>query len=317
MKMLSVANVASLLGGTGRCAVDCVRALPDWEHQVIFRGGSRLGECREALNCPTFRGQFLVEQVAKKFQPDVILYHNTQANQVPRHLPGLSVFYQHSANHEGNKRPFRARLIVSNALADRLELPREEVLYQPVAKPPFPANFQRDKRITIGRLCTPTRSKWDHQLLPWYRSLIRRFPDYRWEFVGAPDWFQRPLETEFGDQVGFLPAGVNAASRMHSWDALLYRGVWESYGRTICEAQQCGCIPIAEKTGGVVEQIKDGVDGFLFAADAELHAALEALTDCDWKLKMKISGLHAGRERGSLSGWRRRFLERIGLEVSA
>lgn len=316
--MLSVANVATLLGGTARCALDCVRALPDWEHEVIFRGGNRVKECREQFGCVVHHKRS-TNDVVNHFRPDVILYHNTQPSMVPVKPPGdpTQVFYQHSPNSHSLKRKFVCRLIVSKALADRLKYPEVEVLHQPVARPTFPADFKRHERFTIGRFTTPTKSKWPKWQLNFYRRLIRPVVDRtRWEFLGAPQWFRDGLRREFPDgSFGFHSASIHAASVMHSWDALIYKGVWESYGRTICEAQQCGCIPIAHRNGGVCEQIDVGTNGFLCRSDACFSERIELLLgDQEKRLRMKIAGVKAGKARGSLDRWRNEFLKRIGIE---
>ena len=54
-------------------------------------------------------------------------------------------------------------------------------------------------------------------------------------------------------------------------DVFVYRtNVTETWCRAVTEAMAAGLPVVAEKKGGIVEQIEDGVDGFLCESDAEI-----------------------------------------------
>lgn len=321
--MLSVANIATLLGGTGRCALDCIKALPDWKHRIVFVNGhaKRLQECRAAFPCDVNCGAGKVARACEEFRPDIVLYHNQGPREMPAKLPGapVRVYYQHSAHpHHGR---FDKLLMVSMALASRCGFGRDRVLHQPVSVPT--RNMERPWAgpVTIGKICTPTASKWPRESVQFYTRLLIQH-ETRFEFVGAPAWLSEPLQQRFGARVLFHPASVSAQNLLWSWHAMLHDGPWESYGRTVCEAQQCGSIPIVRAQGGVCEQIDPGNTGFLCHDNFEewSQAVGEVIRwtaggGADFCVKSQLATF-AGRARGSLSAWRRKFLEMIGVEDS-
>ena len=95
---------------------------------------------------------------------------------------------------------------------------------------------------------------------------------------------------------------------MAKWDILLYsnRDVPESFGRTAAEAMRAGCVPVMDRLGGFVEQVRAGC-GYLCSTRDDFVAALEELSD------------GAVRERLSLQAKRHAdavfSMERFGVEL--
>jgi len=162
----------------------------------------------------------------------------------------------------------------------------------------------------VGRLCNPREENWPESMLDFYRFLAERRPRVRWEFVGCPAEV-RPRLAEACRNVVFHEAGFQARSLLWSWHAMLYDSgaVVHSYGRTLCEAQRAGCVPVVNRLGGFLEQIEDGRTGFLCQGPEEFARALERLEDPETWSALSRQGRAAGDERGSLARWRESFLE--------
>lgn len=304
MRMLSVANVATLLGGTGACALDCIRSLPDWEHAVVFCSGREMLDPSREFGCPIYVGPAWIDRQLQDWRPDVVLWHNTDISRLPHVKRGRWVYYQHShyAGAVEARQRCDVRLCVSRYLGIKTGLPETAVLPQPVAAPEF-RHGRVAAPLTIGRLCTPLSAKWGKGLPEFYRALAADHPDAAWEFVGCPAEMQRTLAEACRGRATFHPPSREARGLLWRWHALLYSGGPETYGRTVCEAQQCGCVPIVDDRGGFVEQIRDGVDGFLCRDLAAFSSAVGTLRDGLTLSRMSAAANDAGAERGSMRRW--------------
>ncbi|MCC7422014.1 MAG: glycosyltransferase, partial [Planctomycetaceae bacterium] len=310
MKLLSVANVGTLLGGTGACTYSCVKALPDWQHSVVFFGGMDNG-LEDRFGCEVRKATAITPQLIDEIKPDVILFHNTNPERMPSSFPEgcLTVFYQHSAVMSLRESRRRCNLVlsVSHHLAKQANIREDFVLYQPVPVPP--AEGER-KRITLGRMSTAAnKSKWEGaEAFYESLSLVMR-SNYELEFVGAPESFEANARQTFTLGRGsFHPASVAARRLLWTWAGMLYSSpVEESYGRTVCESQRAGCIPIVDRKGGFIEQIRHGETGFLCSSiDEFADAARKVITGTHG---IDIAAMQkAGDERGGLAVWRRKFL---------
>lgn len=314
MKLLSVANVGTLLGGTGACCYSCVKSLPDWQHAVVFLSTVE-DFTRQQFGCEVRQETRITQQLIDEVKPDVILFHNTSPDRFPERLPDdcVAVYYQHSAFHSCReaRRRCDVSLAVSHHLARQTNLRQDFILYQPVPKPPA---GERRAVLTFGRICTPNRMKWRgvdrfySKLGSSLDSLEFVFGDpvtARWDFVGAPDDF--PEHARFSGE--FHPAAWDARRLLSEWTAMLYHHptVSESYGRTVCEAQRAGCIPIVDRRGGFVEQIGHGKTGFLCDSVNEFAEAVRTVAKGEHSIDIAAMQ-KAADERGSLAAWRRNFL---------
>ncbi len=91
--------------------------------------------------------------------------------------------------------------------------------------------------------------------------------------------------------------------------------VAETYGRVVCEAQRCGCIPIVSNRGGFVEQIDNGVDGFLCDGVESFRAVLKEVAEPGVRRIMSEKAVISGDSRGKLSIWREKFLNYVRATV--
>ncbi len=317
-KLLQVANVCTMLGGPGALTWTITQALPDWDHSVIFVNsglGPPLPEVRvefAAIGVPVVKSPDGLADLCEEFGPDVTLLHNSSPQQVAAAAGSLRVYYQHSGygGAVAARRECDRVVTVSPHQARLARLPVESVLYQPVPVPPG-----REDRgdFRVGRICTPNRQKWHMpDIVPLYERLAKDHPDVHWEFIGCPDKFCGYMREACAGHCSFNAASWTARGRLWSWQAMLYNSTLiESYGRTACEAQRAGCVPIVSDAGGFRDQIADKVDGFLCADHDAFSFAVEQLRDQKVYRQMKASAVRSGDSRGSYWTWRDSFLELI------
>jgi glycosyltransferase involved in cell wall biosynthesis len=307
MRLMQFCNLANVVGGTGACCWTITRCFPDWEHGVYFRSGrSPSPDTMLAFQgCSIYLNHTTPEEAIEQFKPDVLIFHNISETVVPQALPAgvPTIFYQHSALKQF--RVFRERFdvafCVSKHLAAMAGFDERFVLYQPVPIPPM--GGVRDCR-KIGRICTPNSGKWDKDdILPVYEHLGPRFPQLAYEFVGCPPNVREELEKILGDRASFANASFQARQKFHEWGMMVYSSkIEESYGRTVCEAQRAGCVPIVSRRGGFIEQVAQSpVDGFLCDSPEEFGDAVQAVLN-----EPPDRNLMAARatERGGLAGFR-------------
>ena len=230
-------------------------------------------------------------------------------------------YYQHSAAKTCAAARNRCHVwwVVSKYLADQVGVDDSLILHQPIPIPGKDENLidRSDRsetcKLVIGKLCTPHSSKWDaDDTVPFYGFLRDQHPDVHWEFVGCTSVeLQQKLIERLGDSCTFHPASYTARSLMHTWDALVYYNpkVPESYGRTVCEAQRCGCISIVTNSGGFKEQITNGLDGYLCTEHEEFSSAIRYIKNDALRSEVAMQGKIAVDFRGSLAHWRAEFLK--------
>lgn len=314
--MLSVANVGTLLGGTGAAAYTVVKSLPDWKHTVLFLSGfdTSLGE---KFGCDVRFDSRLKPELLDDVKPDVILFHNTMPDRMPLNFRDgvLAVYYQHSgalACRDARKR-CHGFLTVSKWLAGKTGVRDEFVLYQPVPKPAEMPLADHGGRNVFGRIATPgNRRKWD-DAVDFYVALYEAIGEYQsrvaFEFIGCPDDVAAELHSILPCPTVFHKPSWEARSRLTAWDAMLYHSdLEESYGRTVCEAQRAGCVPIVDRRGGFTEQIRHGETGFLCESIEQFADAIRSVASGSCSVTREALTT-AGDQRGGLAVWRRQFLK--------
>ena len=321
MKLLQICNVANICGGTFGCVYSIAKCLPDWEHQAIATNsgeGPVKGETQELFPGKITRKRPpITNKLIESIKPDAIIFHNTAEHAIPARPPvGVPrFFYQHSAAAacKGARRRCDVFWAVSKFLADQVGIAEENVLYQPVPCPPKTNSFMSRSRgtdnLVVGMICTANRNKWK-EAVDIHDFLHREHPEIFWEFVGCPDDVRTDMEKVCDEKCFFLDVSYEARSRMWAWDAMLYHStsVPESYGRTVCEAQRTGCIPVVTDLGGFKEQIIEGETGFLCKDHEDFSMKLRLLKQDDMRQAMSKAGIIAGNSRGSLRAWRIAFL---------
>lgn len=303
MKLLQVCNVGDICGGTAACAWSITRSLPEVRHAVLFLSPPTPDTRTAFADCHIAAVEHVSQAIIAPFDPDVVLLHNTPRSRADPLAVPLLVQYLHS-----RITPAPADVTVACSAWLRSQYPPEAVdgvLYQPTVavgeatKAPFrdsPSLGAAPRRLVIGRLCTPTPRKWPRELLSFYAWLADRHPLVNWEFVGCPAAMQSQLSAVCSGRARFLPAEPAARRHLQRWDALLYHHphLTETFGRTVAEALQCGCIPIVDDRGGFREQF--GPDaGWLCRSSGEFSRAIEQLHDGSIQQAMSSAALTAGR----------------------
>lgn len=314
-KILQVCNVSSMTGGTGRCAFDIAQSFPDCQNHIHAMSGNRMSAEVMKTFCHDRGFAFShggVDQILTA-DHDLMILHNSRWNQIGMMPLDRAVYLWHSGGGCA-KTSAKCRSAIANSkwLRDRID-PALEFIHQPVSVPEGQRQTGKRTILRIGRIATPgNRHKWKaNEIIPIYQKIRRLNRPMLWEFVGCPSW----LETELRfihSGVKFYQASVLAQEHFWNWDVMLYTSTLaESYGRTVAEAQMCGCIPIVPDRGGFSEQIRNGVDGFLCVGSDEYY---NAVREC-FNLKngrndrMVTAAMESGRERSGLRSFRSRFLK--------
>ncbi|HBN75191.1 MAG TPA: hypothetical protein DD473_05115 [Planctomycetaceae bacterium] len=282
MRLIQYCNVGNIVGGTAACAWSVTRALPDFEHVVLFRSQPTL-ETRQAFeHCKIAFVPHLTSEILMSWRADVLILHNISPANVfwgheKKNLPVRGLQYIHSA---GGSRAGAARMVCcSESLKEQLGHPSIEVLTQGVPVAVSGTTCRREqKRFVVGRICTPVDRKWPTELLSFYDRLVKIHPQIDWAFVGCPKSLEQSLREVCCGRAVFHRAEFNARKLLRDWHALVYHhpSLTESFGRTVAEAMRCGCVPVVDNKGGFREQIIPGA-GYLCGNVGEFSAALEEL----------------------------------------
>lgn len=319
MRLLQITKRPEIVGGTVGCIWSICQALPDWSHAVFSRWQGEIPQrTRAALAGHTlYASPTISAEALRRIAPSVILLHNVSDEDLPAELlpEGVPVFYYCHGSYDGlleSSKGLREAsckvFCVSKFLAREVGL-EGTAWYQPVPSPPRIHPAAEDWPFVVGRLCNPRSENWFPGLVGFYRELAERCPGIRWEFVGCPDELRQDLEEACVEAV-FLPAGLEARAHLRRWHAMLYHTpITHAYGRTVCEAQQAGCVPVADRRGGFIEQIDHSQTGFLCESLDDFVVALGELRDPARRRACARAASEAGKLRGSLELWRERFLE--------
>lgn len=71
------------------------------------------------------------------------------------------------------------------------------------------------------------------------------------------------LQKQAGDKIHFLGEKHNVQDYLFGCDAFVLSSIYEGMPITLIEALACGCIPLSTPVSGVVDIIKNGVNGFV------------------------------------------------------
>jgi glycosyltransferase involved in cell wall biosynthesis len=309
MHLLQVCNVGQIVGGTAACAWTVTRALPDWQHTVLFFS-QPTAETRAVfapVRCEY--SQQLTADLWQQLAPDRLLLHNISAARLAPGLPLSDLQYQHSA---GTRAPARRTVYCSRWLAERCQASPASVLYQAVPIPPrVPGRECRELRseLVVGRICTPTARKWPEWQIPLYARWAAEFPEIYWEFVGCPHSQQAQLQQACRGRVNFHSASWQARGLLQHWDVLLYHqpALPESFGRVVAEALRAGCVPVVDDLGGFRE-IVTSTTGFLCRSETEFTAALAELHNPTTRRTYSRAARAQGDELYSLARFQQQLL---------
>ena len=203
-----------------------------------------------------------------------------------------------------------------------MQLSDKAILWQGVPRPPELKRCD-DSSLVVGRICTPTSSKWPVSLVPFYAELSRRVDSARWgkvswEFVGCPEMLQSPLQQAVCGRASFYPAGWQARSRLWTWDILLHHqpDVTESFGRTVAEAMRVSCLPIVDDQGGFREQI-DEETGFLCSHLDDFVEAFKIIADPSVRRARRVKSREHAERCFSLAAFRERLTDLLLAKPSS
>lgn len=311
LKLLQVCNLGQITGGTGACAWTVARSLPELRHQVVFRGGIS-AEARERFrDWEPGRWERITAARVRESGADLVLLHNASRESVVESWGRPTINYLHS-----RITPAEADLWLccSEWLREQYRRPELRVLRQGVPRPerpitvPFPRGETRG--LVVGRLCTPTPRKWWDGIVEFYGRLAASCPEAWWEFVGCPERLRGELTEACRQRVTFHPASWEARRWLWTWDVMLYHhpGVTESFGRTVGDAFRAGCIPIVDRRGGFVEQLRDG-PGVLCSDERDFIGALERFSEAGVRQREAARCRTRGEEHYSLGRFGRELLQ--------
>lgn len=293
-----------------------MRALPDFQHTVVFRSSPTRETRKEFEACrgvkKLLHARLLTKEIIASSSPDLILLHNTG----PAALESTAGYPTMQYVHSGTTSVVADRSVCcSTWLANQRKWPQQRVLLQSVPKPSGEQRAVRthhEERLIVGRICTPTIAKWPLELISFYKDLAERFPAIQWEFVGCPPEQQDRYSVACQNRAVFHEAGWNARCHLTRWHVLLYHhpSMSESFGRTVAEARRAGCVPVVVNRGGFQEQIS-AKTGFLCNHADEYAQALHLLHDPQkWKVISEATEQEAD-EKFSFLAFRERLLDQF------
>lgn len=266
------------LGGSGLWVLDAVRSLPEWAHDVVH------------LNPPadpTLMGRFAAIGVTPRYEtrvtrdlvdalnPEILVLSNTEPQNIEGESPWRWLVERQPtiSVHHSYVEPWiagaDADMFVSRFLMDHyrpLPATRRTWLLPPGI---HTADYSRIGRavergpVRVGRITSRNPAKYPQELLD-----ILIAVGCPAVVVGGAKHYPQADRAQFDfPEVGErTPVEVLAAI-----DVFVYRtNVTETWCRAVTEAMAAGLPVVAEKKGGIVEQIEDGVDGFLCESDAEI-----------------------------------------------
>lgn len=99
------------------------------------------------------------------------------------------------------------------------------------------------------------------------------------------------IEPLFCDRIRYIGERNDVTSLLNKADAFCLSSIWEGLPITLLEALSVGCIPICTPVGGIINVVKDGLNGFLSSSceEDDYYVAIQrflSMSDAD-QLKMK------------------------------
>lgn len=305
-RILWVNNVPQIVGGTLNCTHSMCQALPEHQHTVWAVRG-QFGEEEHRA----FEGIAELTTEGSPREYDVVVYQNSALEWISHGPKTKAVYYQHSASSTSACRDLCDHVFYVSQWLKNKDRGQGVVLHQPVTIPKILDFGTRQHGVVIGRICTPTETKWiPNDFLP-HLVLAATVPNTYFEFVGCPRTLQSRVADAVQGRATFRNPGFSSRSLLRNWKVLLYNSSQhETFGRTVREAQRSGCVPIVSNHSGLAEQIEHGKSGFLVDSPEDTKKAIiQAMADPFIKSSCKAFGdLH-----GSLAGWAEKFKGIVGL----
>lgn len=147
--------------------------------------------------------------------------------------------------------------------------------------------------ITMAGRITPEKGQYQclEKLLP----VLKKNPSVILQFAGtgSDDEVERikQLSQPVKDQVVFLGYVKDMATLWEHTDIAVVYSKFEAFGRVTVEAKMAGALVIGYRSGGTIELIEDGVDGYLFDDKKPLDKIVEkAINGKDMANQLAIHG---------------------------
>jgi glycosyltransferase involved in cell wall biosynthesis len=286
-RVLWISNSASL-GGSGLWVYDALRSLPEWEHYVLYVAPFRSALMARKFAAAGARLAYvprLTRAFVESLDPSLVVLSNTDASAieggsrcgwltasrpvvtihhgvierfVPNAYADIFVSRNCLARHEGRLPPLRRQWILPPGIrtADFTAIPRS------------PEGLGR---CVTGRISSGNRRKFPRAL---FEILDRAgCPSV---VVGGQRHYGRLADPR---RFAFPPVGGREpAAILRDLDIFVYRSdMTETWCRAVTEAMAAGLPVVADRRGGIAEQIEDGVDGFLCDDDDAFVAHIRRL----------------------------------------
>ena len=136
------------------------------------------------------------------------------------------------------------------------------------------------------------------------KPVLEAIPQARLAIVGDGP-YREALETHFQGTpthfVGYLQ-GLELAAAFASADAFIFPSRTETLGLVLLEAMAAGCPVVAAASGGIVDIVTDGLNGYLFdpqATDGLIDATLRLLGSQEERENLRIEA----RQEAEKWGW--------------
>jgi hypothetical protein len=324
------------------CAVDCVRALPDYRHRFFVKLGrgvdQRVAATLAALEVPVRHGAVVT---GADLTADVasVLYHcigydearpgdYVTFRQKPAsvlccawiHTPGLCGRQGERYRYLNERGISRLAFSSSFTRANTPELDADRFAASVVIPPSVAADqfghiVRTDRTFRIGRWSRADNRKYADDFPDLVRSID--LPDVMFECMGIPPKFRG---TALPANMRLLEShSVPLEQFIGRLDVLLWKtdaGAWhEGWCRTVTEAMAAGVVPVVERRGGVTDQVIDGYNGYLCTTNAEFKDACESLYhDTALRARLSRNAHHFVRRNFGIARLRERLLALLDLQ---
>lgn len=259
--------------------------MQEWEHEF----GADIGHAETAS---------LTEDIVKAADPDIVVLHCTGGKSIEGEWPYAwlnqwpTIFVHHMPTYPLLN--VDLDLFVSEYMAKRYEGLRSRMKRWKVCPPVIDTSQYTgivrkpdNKRCVIGKLCSDWNAKkYPEQLLRVMKAVGDKYSEASFEITGGAKHYK---DTTIKVPRIVMPETMTKTVPvfMAGYDIFLYindPSLPETWCRAVTEAKAAGLPVVAEKRGGIVEQIEHGVNGFLCDTDEEFIECLTKLIE-DPKLR--------------------------------
>jgi glycosyltransferase involved in cell wall biosynthesis len=289
------------IGGVEKAAQTMVKAFPEYRHVIaILYGGDWINQIAlrglKSTGAIVLEGEPLSDAMLQKYDPFVVMTHSLarspwvsdwKAEMTRRVIIDYNhgVAYEHLCSHRLWNSVFakqRYGVTFSDGVPTR-------VLGSYIDTSPFEVierSYSRGR--VLGMVTSGTHRaefKLDRYLLPSLVQIRKQVPDVE---VILPNVGQKVADLGWCRTPNIERESV--ADYYRDIDIVVYmtgKHYSETWGRVITEAMAAGLPIVAERLGGIVEQIDDGVSGFLVGNHDELVARTVQLCN-DEELRRKM-----------------------------